>query len=412
MTIATYFRDPKTLRRLREGPLGTFIDLYAEQLIAEGHCSQSGGRCIRVVGDYSLWLTRKHLDVGDVNEQTVDQYQRFRAKYRKPFLSDFPALKRLLKVLRKTHTIDPAMPMAITPLEQAEQEFEYFLLHERGLSPISVIRHRTPLRKFLREHCAEGTASFSRLTSADITRFVVRHARDQSPRSGHCLCWTIRSFTRYLLYRGYVSTDLSTAVPSIRTWRFSTLPEPISTKQVQQVLDGCDRSSRIGKRNYAVLILLARLGLRANEIAMLRLEDIDWYESRLMVRGKGRRSDWLPLLSEVGAAFADYLQHGRPPTTSSRVFVRALAPHSKFASSAGISQIARAALMRAGLSVRRQGTHLFRHSLATRMLQEGASLSDIGQVLRHQNHDTTRIYAKVDINALRKLGLSWPGGAR
>lgn len=412
MTVTTYFRYPKTIRRLHEGPLGTYIDFYAEQLIAEGHCLQSGGRCIRVVGQFSLWLAGKHLDVGDVNEQTVDQYQRFRAKYRKSFLSELPALKRLLNVLRRIDAISPAATKAITPLEQIEQDFEHFLLHERGLCQVSVIRHRTPLRKFLQEYCAQGVASFSRLTSADITQFVVRHAHDQSPRSGHCMCWTIRAFTRYLLFREYVATDLSTAVPSIRTWRFSTLPEHLSTAQVQQVLDGCDRSSSIGKRDYAVLLLLARLGLRANEVAMLRLVDIDWHTSRLMVRGKGRQNDWLPLLDEVGAAFADYLQHGRPPTTSGRVFVRSLAPHTQFASSAGISELARAALRRAGLDVRHQGAHLFRHSLATRMLRKGASLSEIGQVLRHQDHDTTRLYAKVDIDALRKLGLSWPGGAQ
>jgi site-specific recombinase XerD len=161
-----------------------------------------------------------------------------------------------------------------------------------------------------------------------------------------------------------------------------------------------------------VLLLLARLGLRANEIATLTLDDIDWCSGHLTVRGKGRRYASLPLLSEVGTALADYLKHGRPHTDNRRVFVRSLAPHVGFASSSGISLIAASALTRAGLDVRRKGTHIFRHSLATHLLRAGASLSEIGQVLRHQDHDTTRIYAKVDIDALSKLGLPWPGGVR
>ncbi len=204
--------------------------------------------------------------------------------------------------------------------------------------------------------------------------------------------------------------NLSTSVPSIRTWKFSLLPEFLQPKQIQQVLDSCDRSSSIGMRDYAVLMLLARLGLRAKEVATLTLNNIDWYTSRLIVKGKGRHQDSLPLLPEVGSTLADYLEHGRPNTGSRRVFVRSLAPHIGLASSSGISMIAASAMIRAGINVRRKGTHIFRHSLAIQLLRAGASLTEIGQVLRHQNHDTTRIYAKVDINALRTLGCQWPGG--
>jgi len=161
-----------------------------------------------------------------------------------------------------------------------------------------------------------------------------------------------------------------------------------------------------------VLLLLARLGLRAKEIATLTLDDVDWHSGRLNIQGKGRQRACMPLLSEVGIALADYLQQARPRSDSRRVFLRTLAPHIGFASPAGISMIAVSALTRAGLDVRRKGTHIFRHSLATQLLHSGGSLTEIGQVLRHQNHDTTRIYAKVDIGALRKLGLAWPGGVQ
>ncbi|GMQ96317.1 MAG: site-specific integrase [Gammaproteobacteria bacterium] len=412
MTAAAYFQYSKVLRRLREGPLGVHIDRYAARLLREGHCYQSGARCIRVVGDFSRWLARKRLDIRDVDERAVEQYQRFRARYRHPFLSDRPALYRLLVVLREIDVIAPQTPIVPSPLEQIEQDFERYLSQERGLSRRTALRHRRPLRKFLREHCAEGIASFSKLTGANITRFVEHHAHDQSPRSAQCMCWTLRTFTRYLLYRGHIAVDLSVAVPSVRTWRFAALPEHLSPDQIQQVLDSCDRRGSIGRRDYAVLLLLARLGLRANEIATLTLDDVDWHSGRLTIRGKGRRRACVPLLSEVGAALADYLEHGRPRSDSRRVFVLSVAPHIGFASSSGISMIAASALTRAGLDVRRKGTHIFRHSLATELLRAGASLTEIGQVLRHQDHDTTRIYAKVDIDALRTLGLPWPGGVR
>jgi len=410
MTTTAYFHDTKVLRRLHEGPLGAHIDLYAERLLKDGHCHQSGARCIRVVGDFSHWLTRKRLDVSDVDEHIIEQYQQFRVRYRHPFASDLPALLRLLEVLREVGAISPKMPVVPGSLERIEQDFEHYLSQECGLAWVTVIRHRTPLRKFLHEYCTKGVSSFPILTAADITHFVERHAYDQSPRSAQSMCWTLRAFARYLLYQGYITIDLAGAVPSVRTWKFAALPEVLSPEQVQQALASCDRRSSIGKRDYAALILLARLGLRANEIAMLTLSDIHWHSSCLIVQGKGRQSASLPLLSEAGSALADYLEHGRPHTDSRRVFVRSLAPHTGFASSSAISMIAVSALTRAGLDVRRKGTHIFRHSLATALLRAGASLTEIGQVLRHQRHDTTRIYAKVDIDALRSLGLPWPGG--
>ena len=392
-----------------EGLLGEHIDLYAERLIKEDHCYQSGARCIRVVADFSSWLTCQHLGIEIVDEHTIERYLQFRIHHRHPFLSDRPALNRLLVLLRENETI--ASPQAVlNPLELIEQDFSRYLLRERGLSKVTVIRHFPPLRKFLREYCSEGYSSCIKLSAADITHFIEIHAHDQSPRSAQSMCWTLRAFLRYLLYRGHMTVDLSYAVPSVRRWKLATLPEYLTPVQVQQVLDGCDRNSPIGSRDHAVLVLLARLGLRANEIVTLTLEDIDWYSCRLTVWGKGRKQAALPLLSVVGQALANYLKNGRPRTDSRRVFIRSLAPHTGFASSAAISMIAASALTRAGVEVRRKGTHIFRHSLATQLLQAGASLTEIGQVLRHQDQDTTRIYAKVDINALRTLGLSWPGG--
>jgi site-specific recombinase XerD len=227
------------------------------------------------------------------------------------------------------------------------------------------------------------------------------------------MCGTLRAFMRYLRYRGYTRTDLAASVPAIRRWKLASLPEYLLPSQIQKVLNACDRRSAIGRRDYAILLMLARLGLRANEIATLTLDDVDWRAGQLSVQAKGRQRAQLPLPHEVGSAVAAYLQNGRPRSDSRRLFLRDLAPHAGFASSCGISMVATTALKRAGIEgVAHKGSHLFRHSLATALLRSGASLTEIGQVLRHQDHDTTRIYAKVDIDSLRVLGIRWPGGVR
>ncbi len=207
-----------------------------------------------------------------------------------------------------------------------------------------------------------------------------------------------------------IGIDLASAVPSLRTWRFASLPRYLARGEVEKVLDTIDRSTTLGRRDYAVLLLLARLGLRASEVTTLCLQDIDWQSGVLTIRGKARQRAQMPLPSEVGAAIGDYLQHGRPRSESRRVFLREWAPQIGFASAASVTMIARMALERAHVDTPRKGSHVFRHTLATRLLRSGASLTQIGQLLRHRAHDSTRIYAKVDIEALRGLAVRWPGG--
>jgi len=413
MSTEKYYSNPKMLRRMHEGPLGSYIDLFADRLHKEGHCRQSAWRNLRVVCDLSHWLARKHLGLGDLDEGIVDQYQRFRSRYRCPLASDRRALLRLLSVLRGAGVIALKCPTTMGRLEQIECDFERYLTEQCGLAQVSVIRHKPTVLQFLKEHCARRDGSLSLLTAADVTGFVERHVEDHSLRSAQMMCWTLRSFLRYLLYRGVISTDLTGSVPTIRRWTQASLPSYAHPKEIERVLCACDRENPIGRRNYAILMLLARLGLRANEIRLLALDDIDWESGQLTVQGKGRRSALMPLPMDVGDAIADYLQHGRPQSDSRYVFLCHLAPHNGFASSSAVSYLAKEALLRAGVhGVAHKGTHLFRHSLATQLLGAGASLTEIGQVLRHQRHDTTRTYAKVDIKSLRGIALPWPGGVR
>jgi site-specific recombinase XerD len=216
---------------------------------------------------------------------------------------------------------------------------------------------------------------------------------------------------RYLRYRGDLATNLAASVPSVACWSLSEIPKYLEPIQVQCILDHCDQKTATGLRDYAILLLLARLGLRAGEVAFLMLEDIDWEAGQITVHGKGGRSALFPLPVDVGEAVAAYLQNGRPTCSSRSVFVTGRAPRLGLPGPGNISSIARRALARAGIDSHHKGAHRLRHSLATQMLRQGASLAEIGEVLRHRNPNTTAIYAKVDLTALRTLALPWPGGA-
>jgi site-specific recombinase XerD len=222
----------------------------------------------------------------------------------------------------------------------------------------------------------------------------------------------LRSFLRYLFVRGIVATDLATCVPTIATWSLSNVPRFLAREQIQKILASCDKETAIGKRDYALLLLLARLGLRAGEVVALTLDDFDWEAGLVTVRGKGKRVAQMPVPSEVGTAIADYLSTGRPRCSSRRVFIRAKAPLTGFANSIAICSLVDRAMERAGVESEYRGSHVFRHSLATGMLNHGASLDEIGDLLRHRRPETTRIYAKVDLMSLRSIALPWPGGGR
>jgi site-specific recombinase XerD len=223
----------------------------------------------------------------------------------------------------------------------------------------------------------------------------------------------LRSFFRFLRWRGDIVIDLASTVPRVADWRLSSLPKSLPAGEVERLIMSCRQATVTGQRDYTVLLLLARLGLRAGEVVALTLDDIDWDAGELKVRGKGGREDRLPIPRDVGRAMTVYLRHGRPrDCTTRRFFVRRKAPLRGFASSVAVCTIVRRALERAGIASPRKGAHLLRHSLATEMLRKGAPLAEIGEVLRHRLVDTTAIYAKVDLVALRALAPPWPAGGQ
>jgi site-specific recombinase XerD len=252
----------------------------------------------------------------------------------------------------------------------------------------------------------------SRLTAGDVVRFVQRQAQCLHQKQAKAMVTALRSFLNYVRFRGDVTLDLAAAVPTVPNWSMTSIPRAIATDQVRLLLASIDRHTTMGRRDYAILLLLARLGLRVGEVTSLELDDIDWGAGKLTVRGKAGQRSELPLSAEVGRAIAAYLLKGRPHSVCRRVFLRTKAPILGFFGSSGVVSIVRHSIARAGIDAPTNGAHQFRHGLATEMLRHGASLGEIGDLLGHRHPETTRIYAKVDLAALRKLAMPWPGGVR
>jgi site-specific recombinase XerD len=413
MEVEEYLGKSRLYRSLTSGPHGQLVERYAARLVEERLARQGTWRCLNVVGGLLSWSASRGWALADLDEQVVARYLRYRAGRQTIQPGDRTALRRWLAVLRDAGALAPAVPPSLTPHERIFKEFDEYLRAERGLAPRSIVSHLPTIRRFLREVCPRGVGDLGKISREAVIRYIERHAQDWSPRTGKAMCWSVRAFLRYLHHKGLHRASLADCVPSIRRWKLASLPTYLSAAQVQKALDSCDRTTVLGRRDYAILLLLAKLGLRANEVATLTLDDIDWRAGELLIHAKGRQRVRMPMPADVGAAIVAYLSDGRPKSSCRRLFVRTLAPHVGFASGCAITMIAKAALDRAGIEgCAHRGAHIFRHSLATELLRSGATLSEIGQLLRHQSHDTTRIYAKVDIEALRTLSLPWPGGAQ
>jgi site-specific recombinase XerD len=413
MECEAYLRRSRLFQRLRSGPHGQLVERYAARLVGDSLVRHGTWRCLNVVGGLLSWIASRRGTLADLDERSVEQYLRHRAGKQSIQPGDRSALKRWLSVLREEGVIVPAVLPPLTSHDRIFSEFDAYLRTERGLVPKSIVRHLPVIRRFLREVCPAGDDDLGKISQEEVIRYIERHAQDWSPGTGKAMCWSLRAFLRYLHHQGLNPRALADCVPSMRRWKLVSLPTFLPATQVQRALDGCDRATPMGRRDYAILMMLAKLGLRAGEVATLTLDDIDWRASEMLVRAKGRQRARMPIPPDVGAAIVAYLRNGRPQSSCRRLFIRALAPHVGFASGCAITMIAKSALDRVGIKgCAHCGAHIFRHSLATELLRSGATLTEIGQLLRHESHDTTRIYAKVDIETLRTLSLPWPGGVQ
>jgi site-specific recombinase XerD len=392
------------------GPLAPHIDGFTGFLAGEGYAPRTVQQKRTFLADLSAWLEACQLPLDRLDEGQIDQFQ---VTYRQQVTerrNDAPTAFQILRYRRNLGSI-PTLPQNLdrTALGDLMRDYERFLSSERGLAPATLINYLPFVRRFLIERFGNDAWRLDELHPIDIHRFIRRHVLTGSRGRAKLLVTALRSFLHFLHQRGAIGTDLAVAVPGVANWRLSHLPKSLSPDQVERLLTRCDRSTLAGQRDYAILLLLARLGLRGGEVVAMTLDDLDWECGEIVVRGKGQRLTRLPLPADVGAALVDYLRYVRPSCSTRRVFVRLSAPLRGLVGPAAICDVVRRALKRAGLDPEFKGAHLLRHSLATNLLRQGASLVEIGQLLRHSQPTTTQIYAKVDIAALRAIALPWPG---
>ena len=408
--LENFLTDPAAIKRRRTGLFGAHLDSFVSTNSKLGYTRATVRLRLWLLADLERWLKRKGLALVDVQEPVMKRFLERQRRTGRLKSGDARIVQHFLEHLRDKGAIQPfEPPIDVSPLTMLQKRYENYLRKERGLSPRTIASYWPLLRHFLVERFGEEPICLQKLAPDDISDFLLRHARSGSPSAARLMVTALRSFFQFLFRHGETERDLTGAVPTVASWRLAEVPKYLEADEVERVIQACDRSTSVGCRDYAILLLLARLGLRAGEVIAMELDDIDWRAGVLTVRGKGLYHDQLPLPHDVGQAIATYLRHNRPPCTTRRVFVRNRAPHRDFAAPGALSAIVRYALRRAGLQPDRKGAHLLRHSLATGMLRRGASMAEIGQILRHRVPSTTEIYAKVDMMSLRSLALPWPG---
>lgn len=390
------------------GRLASHLDDFEALLDGQGYAKTTVQQKIKLLAGFSAWVERQDVPLSLLGEEDADRF--LTELGLRPRRGDAWTIRQLLRYLRDTGGVPVLLPEVDTSAKgKLIDAFGEFLRKERGLSASTLTNYLPIVRGFLDEQFGGNDPDFDRLRVGDVHRFIVRRAQAGSPGRAKLVVTALRSFLRFLQQRGLLATDLAVAVPGIAGWRLAHLPKALPAEQVERLLASCDRRTPAGRRDYAVLMLLARLGLRGGEVSALTLDDLDWDCGEIVVHGKGQRLARLPLPADVGAALVDYLRQDRPACSTRRVFIRIKAPRRSFVSPSTICCIVHRALKRTGLTPAFKGAHLLRHSLATDLLRRGASLVEIGQLLRHSQPNTTQIYAKVDIAALRAIALPWPG---
>jgi integrase/recombinase XerD len=391
------------------GPLAPYVDGLRAELERLGYTPLTAAAHVRLMAHLSRWLARHGLEASGLTPATVDAY--FAERRAAGYVGHLTgrALQPLLGYLQRLGVVPPPAPVAPTsPEERLLAQYRDYLTTERGLAETTAALNVRMVRPFLTDQAGmrQGHLDLEQLTAGEVAAFVVAQGR-QRPKSVKRMVTALRSLLGFLHVEGIVDQPLATAVPSVAGWTQTGLPKALDAEQVAALLACCDKRTATGRRDLAILTLLVRLGLRAGEVAALRLDDIDWRRGEITVRGKGNRRDRLPLPADVGQRIVAYLGDGRPePTQDRAVFVRVQAPYRALTSNA-VTTVVACAGRRAGLGV--IGAHRLRHSAATAMLRSGGSLTEIGQTLRHIRPLTTAMYAKVDIQALRQLARPWPG---
>jgi len=409
-----YLSSPWRLLQLRSGPSGPFLDGFAAALFSDGR-RINAMRYINTAAHVGVWARRHGIAIADVDETVIERFERHLAQCR---CVDVAAgwrggRKRVRKRVRVGALMfldflrreGVARQMPSCPIHSSALVAGYcsWLRNQRGVVARTIQSYMGTIRDLIAA-VGDDPALYS---ASALRSFILTWVRLHAPHSPGKATSALRSFLLFLVAQGRCSADLVGAVPRIPGWRLAKLPPYLSVDTVEKLINSCDESTRYGLRDRAILLLFARLGLRNADVAGLRLGDVDWKTGRIRVIGKGRRETWLPLSQDVGDAILAYLERARPPTKIDHVFVTTQAPIRPMLAW-GTGERVKAAMKRVSIDAPSHGGHILRHSLASRMLREGATLDSIGAVLRHRHVDTTAIYAKIDIGLLRQIAQPWP----
>jgi integrase/recombinase XerD len=396
----------KVMRSIVRGPLAPYVVGLAAELLERGYTRSSAEQHICFVAHLDRWLVAEGLGLGELSGSTIRRYLAERRAAGYVSYRSSKAMVPLLGFLAPLGVLPAEPPPRLDAVEELVGRYRDYLLTERGLTAGTVAGYVHLARPFLASRSRGGQLDMAGMTAADVFEFVLTSCPGRATGSAKLIVTVTRSVLDWLHLTGIVEVSLAAAVPAVAGWKLAGLPRALSAAQLRALLGSCDQRTPTGRRDYAVVLLLARLGLRSGEVARLGLDDIDWHTGELRVVGKGNRGESLPLPADVGAAITAYLRRGRPASAQGRsVFVRVHAPH-RALTAGGVGNVVNAAGKRAGLG--HVHAHQLRHSAATAMLRAGSPLAEVGQVLRHRTAFNTAIYAKVDQDALAVLARPWP----
>lgn len=394
------------------GPLVKYLDPFMEHLVQQGFCQRYIGLHCRITSYFSNWLLKNNILEHEIKEEHIDEFLKKRDQDHKRDINSgkIATLHRLLMFLKKLGVVkDIDKAVSNTPIQKIFNSYRSYILNEKGLSTKTLIQYWPFIKRFLTTCFGEKPVELSDLSAKDIINFIKHQAAIHSVARAKVAVNALRSFLRYAIVCGDVNFALINAVPTVAAWSMSSIPKAIKPEHIDAVLKNCPRDTPIGKRDHAILMLLVHLGLRSGEIVELKLDNINWEEGIITVNGKASQNHTLPLPTLVGEAIADYLQHARPKVNVRTLFLRTLAPFTGLGAQSTIATIVRASIERAGIDPPTRGAHQFRHAFASRLIQKGSSLKEIGGLLRHEHSKTTNIYAKIDMNSLHSLSMPWPG---
>lgn len=416
MRLEQAFSCPETLNKLRSGPLGTLMDGFCAWLLEHGFCRWTIRNHLSNVSHFNQHLDRQRVATGQIlSPRDVDGFfKAYPSWFRQSESLDAHlkrvrhSLRRFVEYLGEKGLFDPSPQSEIfAPLLAAY--LEWMQQHQHAAAGTRELRAQY-LTVFLRTLGSAATPQgMAKLSTEGVEAFYLNYAQESGKAARRSMQSTLRTFFRFCLYRGYVREPLDLAVPTLRTYKLASVPRGLTEVQARQVLQCIDRGTTAGRRDYAIIQLLFTYGIRGGQVRALRLEQIDWAQSRILfAASKGGKDSCLPLTAEVGESLLDYLQNARPPTSDPQVFLTTRAPYHPLPRSSSLSVIIERRIQTAGIEIPSKGAHAFRHGFATRMLEQGQPLKAIADVLGHRYLGTTFIYTKVDFNSLRQVALEWP----